>query len=93
MGSLKAGATYIYERDKGKVYAREFGSDPATRTLIGWDYDPKSPDRYMSPSEVDMASYTEWMEIKKFAKTNPALQIALDNVILIHKITKDYSNE
>ena len=26
MGTLKEGATYIYERDKGVVYAREFGS-------------------------------------------------------------------
>jgi hypothetical protein len=39
MGSLKPGATYIYERNKDTVYAREFGADPNTRQVVGWKYD------------------------------------------------------
>ena len=39
MGSLKPGATYIYEKANGVTYAREFGSDPSTRQAVGWDYD------------------------------------------------------
>lgn len=35
MGSLKPGATYIYERADGKIWAREFGS--SQRKLIGYD--------------------------------------------------------
>lgn len=35
MGSLRPGATYIYESEGGRVYAREFGS--TTRQLIGRD--------------------------------------------------------
>jgi hypothetical protein len=39
MGSLKPGATYIYEKANGVTYAREFGADPSTRQVVGWDYD------------------------------------------------------
>ncbi len=35
MGSLKPGATYIYERADGRIYAREFGSNQ--RQLVGYD--------------------------------------------------------
>lgn len=37
MSRLKPGATYIYERADGRVYAREFGAAPNTRMLIGYD--------------------------------------------------------
>ena len=37
MGSLKPGATYIYERVDDTVYAREFGADPKDRFVIGYD--------------------------------------------------------
>jgi hypothetical protein len=37
MGNLKPGATYIYERNKGIVYARERGADPDTRIEMGWN--------------------------------------------------------
>ena len=40
MGTLKPGATYVYERDKGTVYSREIGADPSTREVVGWEYDP-----------------------------------------------------
>ena len=39
MGNLKPGATYIYEKANGVTYAREFGADPSTRQVVGWDYD------------------------------------------------------
>ena len=35
MGSLKPGATYIYERDGNRIYAREFGS--TQRQIVGYD--------------------------------------------------------
>jgi len=35
MGSLKPGATYIYERADGRIYAREFGS--SQRQIVGYD--------------------------------------------------------
>ena len=39
MGSLKPGATYIYERDGSAIYAREFGADPSTRRVVGYESD------------------------------------------------------
>lgn len=35
MGTLTPGATYVYERADGRIYAREFGS--TERKLIGYD--------------------------------------------------------
>lgn len=37
MGTLKPGATYIYERVDGRIYAREFGAEPDTRKLVGYE--------------------------------------------------------
>jgi len=76
MGTLKPGATYVYERAGGVTYAREAGS--TTRTPVGWDYTAKHVD------ELRL-----WQDIRDSAKTNPALQKALDNVIIIYKLSKD----
>jgi hypothetical protein len=76
MGTLKPGATYIYERVNDVVYARESGK--SERIPISWEFDPNKP------SETVV-----WSDIKETAKTNPALQKALDNVIMIYRLTKD----
>jgi hypothetical protein len=94
MGTLKQGATYIYERDKGVVYAREFGSDPSTRQVHGWDYDKDNPNFDPRTSD-DQPLYKQiqeskmWGEIHREAKTNPTLQKALDRAIMIYKLSKD----
>lgn len=36
MGSLTPGATYIYERVEGRIYAREFGK--SDRQLVGYTH-------------------------------------------------------
>jgi len=87
MGSLKPGATYVYERDKGTVYAREFGADPSTRKEIGWDYDPRTGDG--RPLHDHIMDSKMWGEIRREAKTNITLQKALDRVIMIYKLSKD----
>jgi hypothetical protein len=87
MGSLKPGATYVYERDKGTVYAREFGADPSTRKEIGWDYDPRTGDG--RPLHDHIMDSKMWGEIRREAKTNITLQKALDRVIIIYKLSKD----
>lgn len=76
MGSLKPGATYIYEKADGITYAREFGS--LDRKVIGWDY---NADR--------RAADDLWRDIRLQAHTNPTLQKALDRVIMIYKLSKD----
>lgn len=73
MGQLKPGATYIYERDKGTTYAREFGS--SEKRVIGMDY--------------PVVENVNWHDVMVVAKTNPALQKALDRAIMLYKLSKD----
>jgi hypothetical protein len=94
MGSLKPGARYIYERNGGVTYAREFGADPSTREAIGWDYDPTKPgfDARTGdgrPLHDHILESKMWGEIHREAKTNITLQKALDRVIMIYKLSKD----
>ncbi len=76
MGTLKPGATYIYERADGITYAREFGSK--ARKAIGWDY-----------SVGEAAMDEMWKDIRFQAHSNPSLQKALDRAIMIYKLSKD----
>ncbi len=76
MGTLKPGATYIYERANGITYAREFGSNE--RTIIGYD-----ADALINPANDILR------DIVKESVTNPALQKALDRVIMIYRVSKD----
>ena len=87
MGTLKPGATYIYERVDNVVYAREAGSDPSTRFEIGRDYDSKE----MSWGERVLEDKM-WGEIRRMAQTNPTLQDAVDRVIMIYKLSKEYND-
>ena len=76
MGSLTPGATYIYERSDGRVYAREVGK--TERQLIGYDLDSAPLQR----------NKTLWNEILKEAETNPTLQDALDRVKILYELSK-----
>ena len=96
MGQLKPGATYIYERANGVVYAREFGADPADRVLVGYGYDPVTGhhvdyDKRTSDGRPLFDHLQEdkmWGEIRRAARTNPTLQDALERAIMIYKLTK-----
>ena len=83
MGQLKPGATYIYERSEGIVYAREFGADPKDRIVVG----------YESGRDYDLHNQIQedklWGEIRRAAKTNPALQAELERVIMLYHLTKE----
>ena len=98
MGSLKPKTTYIHERVDNVVYRREFGADPSTREVAGWDYNHKDPK--FDPRTSDGRSLHEhimeskmWGEIHQMAKTNPTLQKALDRAIMIYKLSKDKLRE
>ena len=71
MGTLESGATYIYEREGGSVYARKFGSPD--RKLIGMDY--------------PVTDHVNWHDVMVVAKTNPALQHALNRAIMLYKLS------
>jgi hypothetical protein len=88
MGSLKPGVTLIHERVGNVVYSREFGADPMTRKVAGWDYnkdDPKFDPRISATA--DLADHNEWIKIRLAGKTNPTLQTAIDRVKLLYKLS------
>ena len=96
MGTLKPGATYVYERVGNEVYARESGAEPSTRRLMGYAYDPVTGhhvdyDKRTSDGRPLFDHLQEdkmWGEIRRAARTNPTLQDALERAIMIYKLTK-----
>jgi hypothetical protein len=76
---LEPGATYIYERDGARVYARKIGE--TERILIGEDYN------------LDLRRWSteiaeEWVPIVQAAEHNPALQDALERAKIIYELSK-----
>jgi hypothetical protein len=95
MGTLTPGASYIYERNGNTVYAREFGADPATRQVVGWDYDPANPN--WDPRTPDNNSLRDhiqddqlWHKIRLKARSNVTLQDALNRAVEIYHLSKDH---
>lgn len=82
MGSLTPGATYIYESPDGgdTVYAREMGT--TKRTMVGQNTRAKSVIEQIREDKL-------WGEIRRAAKTNPALQDALERAIIIYQLSKN----
>lgn len=87
MGNLKPGATLIYERVDNVVYAREAGAAPSTRTEIGWNYDSRTSDG--RPLHEHIMDSKLWGDIHRAAKTNSALQEALERVKIIYHLGKE----
>ena len=86
MGKLRPDATLIYERDGDTVYARELGADPATRTEVGHEYDCRTRDGRPLWEQIKEAKL--WGDIHREARTNPALQDALQRAIMIYQLSK-----
>lgn len=87
MGQLKQDATLIYERHDGMVYSREFGADPASRVLVGYDYDPRTSDG--RPLRDHIQEDQMWGEIRRMARTNATLQEEVDRVIATYHLIKN----
>jgi len=75
MGTLSPGATYIYERADGIIYAREFGK--TERQVVGYesgkDYKPL---------------FTELNEVVRMAETDPAMRELLDQLLVLYNLKK-----
>jgi hypothetical protein len=93
MGTLKPGATYIYEKADGVTYAREFGADPMDRFPIGWDYVPDgsspSVNNVSTVFGVPVKDIAIWIEMDREAKLNPALHEAIERAKLIYHLSKE----
>lgn len=89
MGSLKPGVQYIYERQGGTVYAREFGSPSSEREVIGYDWElDTNPARVKGATLETVKENQLWHEIRVAALTNSALQDALDRVKMLYYLGK-----
>jgi len=87
MGQLKEGAKLIYERHDGMVYSREFGADPASRVLVGYDYDPRTSDG--RPLHDHIEEDRMWGEIRRLGRVNAVLGAELDRVVATYHLIKD----
>ena len=85
MGQLKPGATYIYERNGDTVFRRESGS--TQREVMGYDY-RTSDGRPVYEHIQDNKDSKLWGDIHRAAKTNPALQDAIERAIMIYQLSK-----
>ena len=93
MGNLKPGATYVYERNGEEIYARETGQ--TDRTLIGYQYENKEDPRTYDgrPLYEHIRDDKLWGDIRRTARTNKALQNALDRAIIIYHMSKDHGQK
>jgi hypothetical protein len=82
MGSLTPGAAYIYERVGDTVFRRESGQ--TEREVVGYDH--RTPDG--RPLAEHMREDQLWGNIRREARTNPALQDALARAIMIYNLSK-----
>ena len=83
MGSLKPGATYIYESPDGgeTTYAREFGAPPESRVMIGQSW--------LAKEQIEQRM---WTDIYKHRNRNNALQHAVEECIIIYKLSGEYKD-
>jgi hypothetical protein len=93
MGTLKPGVKYIYERQGGTVYAREFGADPNTRKVIGYDWElDNNPARVKGASLNDIKENQLWHDIRIAATDNPALQDLLERAKVLYYMSKEHGD-
>ena len=81
MDNLKPGTTYIYESPDGghTTYARELGT--IERIMIGQNGQAKELDEQRM-----------WNDIYKNRNQNTALQRAVEECIIIYKLSEDYKD-
>lgn len=86
MGSLKPGASYIYEHVDGITYAREHGAPINTRFEIGRTFDRVKHDEELKRQEL-------WKDIYKVAEQNSTLKNAIDECIMLYYLSKQHGSK
>lgn len=82
MGKLTPGASFSYEKHGPYTIATDVESNE--RSIIGYDYSQN----YATTRE-HMRDDKFWGAIRREAKTNVALQRALDRAIMIYNLSKE----
>ena len=83
MGTLKPGATYIYERANGIIYSREEGADPTTRQIVGYDDD-------YAVHNQRLDRWTKWRDVLAEADNNSELADLLDRALVVYNLSKKH---
>ena len=86
MGKLTPGSKYTYEKIDGVTYAQEEHS--TEKVIIGYDWAGEDQQRGRSMRDGLMEDKL-WGDIRRAAKTNPALQKALEQCIIVYHLSKD----
>ena len=83
MGNLKPGATYIYESPDGgdTIYAREANAPIESRVMIGQSW--------LAKEQIEQRM---WTDIYKHRNRNTALQHAVEECIIIYKLSEEYKD-
>jgi len=91
---LTPGATYIYETVNGVTWAID--AETNERQIIGWDYAPfQDADQVEdSPTQqyIRLKEEQLWRDIRRVARSNKTLQNAMEECIIIYKLSKDYQD-
>lgn len=77
MGTLKPGATYIYERVAGTIFAREFGK--TERKVVGYATNI-SPEMEIFRSEIN--------QLLLMCETDPAMREMLEQLFVMYNLKK-----
>ena len=77
MGTLKPGATYIYERSGGAIFAREFGC--SERKIVGYATEI-SPEMAMYRSEIN--------QVLTMCEQDPAMRDLLEQLFVLYNLKK-----
>jgi hypothetical protein len=80
-GKMEPGVSYVYEKADGVTYARKVGDPPDARFEIGRDYNSEKLHKELMDAKM-------WGQIHRAAETNPALQEALDRVIIVYELSR-----
>lgn len=77
MGTLTPGATYIYERVAGTIFAREFGK--SERKVVGYTTD-MSPEMAMYRSEIN--------QVLLMCEQDPVMRDLLEQLFVMYNLKK-----
>ena len=79
MGTLTPGATYIYERVAGTIFAREFGK--TERRVVGYTTE-MSPEMNFYRSEMN--------QLLLMCEHDPAMRDLLDQLFVMYNLKKQH---
>lgn len=77
MGTLKSGATLIYERVDNRIYAREMGQ--TERRLVGWT----------DSNSISMQEYrSEINQVLQMCESDSAMKELLEQLFVLYNLKK-----